>query len=195
MPLPWRKNPKERRFKEKLLPYADNLFSYALRLTHNPSDAEDLVQDALLKAFDALDRLPDQSNYKGWLFTILRNTWLSRMRRSGRVEYQGTPPDRADKRPDPLGSMTQGRGRRDKDRFDDVVYRALGTLPEVQRSAVLLCDVEKMPYQDIAKVLGCPVGTVRSRIFHARRALRGALENYALEQGVIRHGDVALSKV
>jgi len=195
MQVLWRKSPKERRFKAKLLPHADHLFSYALRLTQNPTDAEDLVQDALLKAFDALDRLPEGSNYKGWLFTILRNTWLSRMRRNGRVEYQSSPPDRADRRPDPLGALEAGAGERPKDRFDDVVMRALERLPEVQRSAVLLCDVEKMPYQDIARVLGCPIGTVRSRIFHARRALREALETYAREQGVIRHGDVAVSKV
>ncbi len=195
MHLPWMKSQKERRFHQRLLPHADNLYSYALRLTHNTSDAEDLVQDALLKAFDALDRLPEGSNYKGWIFTILRNTWLSRMRRAGRVEYRDAPPDEADRRPDPLISMEHGHGEREKDRFDDIVHRALMTLPEVQRSAVLLCDVEKMPYADIARVLGCPVGTVRSRIFHARRALRAALTTYAQEQGVIRHGDVAVSKV
>lgn len=195
MHLPWTKSRKERRFHQKLMPHADALYSYALRLTHNRSDAEDLVQDALLKAFDALDRLPEGSNYKGWLFTILRNTWLSRMRRSGRIEFSPSPPDRADHRPSPLGAMENGKAGRPKDRFDDVVLSALAELPEVQRSAVILCDVEKMPYQDIARVLGCPIGTVRSRIFHARRALRGALQNYAEEEGVIRHGDIALSKI
>ena len=193
--LPFRKSKKERRFHRQLLPHADALFSYALRLTHNPTDAEDLVQDAMLKAFDALDRLPEGSNYRGWVFTILRNTWLSRMRRSGRVEFSDAPPDRADRRPDPLATLEHGLGHRQKDRFDDVVLTALDSLPEVQRSAVLLCDVEKMPYHDIAKVMGCPVGTVRSRIFHARRALRSALTEYAEEQGVVRHGHVAVSKV
>ncbi len=194
MHLPWRKSPKERRFHDKLLPHADNLYAYALRLTHNRTDAEDLVQDALLKAFDALDRLPDNSNYKGWLFTILRNTWLSRMRRAGRVEYSDAPPDRADRRPDPLKAIEHGHGERPRDRFDDIVHRALMSLPEAQRSAVLLCDVERMPYADIAKVMSCPVGTIRSRIFHARRALREALQTYAQEQGVVRDGDVAVSK-
>lgn len=195
MQLPWTKSPRERRFHKRLLPHADSLYSYALRLTHNPADAEDLVQDALLKAFDALDRLPEASNYKGWLFTILRNTWLSRMRRAGRVEFTDRPPDRADYRPDPQAAMEHGHGARSSDRFDDVVHRALGRLPEVQRTAVLLCDVEKMAYADIARVLGCPVGTVRSRIFHARRALRSALLNYAEKEGVIRDGDASVSKV
>ncbi|MFT7622028.1 MAG: RNA polymerase sigma-70 factor (ECF subfamily) [Myxococcota bacterium] len=194
MHFPWRKSPKERRFHDKLLPHADNLFAYGLRLTHNRSDAEDLVQESLLKAFDALERLPDNSNYKGWLFTILRNTWLSRMRRAGRVEYSDSPPDRADKRPDPLQTIEHGRSQRPGDCFDDTVHCALMSLPEAQRSAVLLCDVERMPYADIAKIMGCPIGTVRSRIFHARRALRSALHNYAQEQGVGRNGDVALSK-
>ena len=194
MYLPWTKSRKERRFHKRLLPHADALYAYGLRLCHNPSDAEDLVQDSMLKAFDALDRLPENSNYKGWLFTILRNTWLSRMRRAGRVEYSSEPPDLADRRPDPLETIEHGGGKRGKDRFDDVVYEALGQLPEVQRSAVLLCDVEKMPYADIARILGCPIGTVRSRIFHARRALRSALQTYAEERGVVRHGDVAVSK-
>lgn len=194
MYLPWIKTRKERRFHKRLLPHADALYSYGLRLTHNTSDAEDLVQEALLKAYDALDRLPEKSNYKGWLFTILRNTWLSRMRRAGRVEYSSDPPDQADRRPTPEEVGEHGLGARPKDRFDDVVLQALGRLPEVQRSAVLLCDVEKMPYADIARILGCPIGTVRSRIFHARRALRAELERYATEQGVLRHGDVAVSK-
>ena len=196
MVFPWSKTRKERRFHKKLMPHASALYSYALRLSHNPTDAEDLVQDALLKAFGALDRLPEHSNYKGWLFTILRNTWLSRMRREGRVEFTDTPPERPEHGPPgPLENLEQGRGKRPKDRFDDVVHHALGELPEAQRSAVLLCDVEKMPYQDIAKVLGCPIGTVRSRIFHARRALRDALQSYALEQGVVRHEDAAVSKI
>lgn len=189
------KSKKERRFREWLLPNADALYHFALRLSKNPADAEDLVQDTLLKAYDALDRLPEGSNYKGWLFTILRNTHLSRMRREGRVEYSGDPPDRATSRPGPLEAMESGQGERPKDQFEDEVYRALETLPEVQRSAVLLCDVERMPYEDIARILGCPVGTVRSRIFHARRSLRAALVRYAEEHGVIRHGDVAVQKV
>jgi len=194
MHLPWTRSRRERRFHKKLMIHADALYAYALRLTTNPTDAEDLVQEALLKAFDALDRLPTNANYKGWVFTILRNTWLSRMRRYGRLEYRSVPPDAADHRPDPLGVIESGRGHRAKDRFDDVVHSALAELPEVQRSAILLCDVEKMPYQEIARVMGCPVGTVRSRIFHARRALRLVLEEYAEEQGVIRHGEVALQK-
>ena len=129
---------------------------------------EDLVQECLLKAFDALDRVPEGSNYKGWLFTILRNTHLSRMRRAGRVHFSDNPPEPADYRPGPLGRLENGEGARASDRFDDQVLMALSALPEVQRSAVILCDVERMPYDDIAKVMGCPVGTVRSRIFHAR---------------------------
>jgi RNA polymerase sigma-70 factor (ECF subfamily) len=196
MVFPWSRSKKERRFHKKLMPHSNALFAYALRLSHNHSDAEDLVQEALLKAFGALDRLPEASNYKGWLFTILRNTWLSRMRREGRVEFTAEPPERPQDGPDsPLEQLEAGHGGRPKDRFDDIVHRALSDLPEAQRSAVLLCDVERMPYQDIAKILGCPIGTVRSRIFHARRALRDALQSYATEHGVIRHGDVALSKV
>jgi RNA polymerase sigma-70 factor (ECF subfamily) len=194
MRLPWSKSKKHRRFHKQLFPHTDALYHYALRLSRNPSDAEDLLQECMLKAFGALDRVPVGSNYKGWLFTILRNTYLSRMRRAGRVEFTDTPPDRADRRLDPLGALEHGAGERPKDRFDDQVLQALSALPEVQRSAVILCDVEKMPYEDIAKVLGCPVGTVRSRIFHGRRSLRTALREYAKKEGVIRHGNVAVPK-
>ena len=191
----WKKRQKERRFHRQLMPHSDALYHFALRLCHNEHDAEDLVQESLMKAFRALDRLPNDSNYRAWLFTILRNGWLSKVRRQGRVLFSDSPPDRPCPRPDPLGSLLTGLMGEGHDRFDDVVLRALRSLSEVQRTAVLLSDVENFPYQDIARVLGCPVGTVRSRIFHARRALRAALANYAVQEGVIDEREIALSKV
>ena len=191
----WKKRQKERRFHRQLMPHADALYQFALRLCHNEHDAEDLVQESLMKAFRALDRLPNDSNYRAWLYTILRNGWLSRVRRQGRVLFSDAPPERPCPRPDPLDSLITGLMGEGHDRFDDVVLIALRSLSEVQRTAVLLSDVENFPYQDIAHVLGCPVGTVRSRIFHARRALRAALANYAVKEGVIDERQVALSKV
>ena len=193
--ITWKKRTKERRFHRELMPHADALYQFALRLSGNEYDAEDLVQETFLKAFRALERLPEGSNYRGWLYTILRNGWLSRLRREGRVLYTDTPPDVACHRPNPLLSITDGHTGDTDDRFDDVVLRALDTLSQVQRTAVLLSDVEKLPYQEIARILDCPIGTVRSRIFHARRALRNALVHYALEEGVIHEREVAVSKV
>lgn len=88
--------------------------------------------------------------------------------------------------------MTWGLSVVPEARFDDVVLCALNRLPEVQRTAVILCDVEQMTYEDIAQIFKCPVGTVRSRIFHARRRLREALSNYAVAEGVIRENDPAV---
>ncbi len=183
-PTPSRPPDLGERFHRDLMPHADALYGFALKLCKNPSDAEDLVQDTLLKAFGALERTPTDSHYKGWLFTILRNTWLSRMRRTGRVETTAEPPDVAAPEPEPPVT---------RDVFDDVVAQALERLPEPQRTAVVLCDVEDMPYDVIAKILDCPIGTVRSRIFHARRALREALGPYARSQGVVRNGAATLS--
>jgi len=191
----WKKRKEERRFHRELMPHADALYQFALRLCHNEQDAEDLVQDTFLKAYRALDRLPEGSNYRGWLYTILRNSWLSRRRKEGRIFYRDVPPDRACSKPDPLQTLTTGIGGSGDDRFDDIVLRALNSLSEVQRTAVLLSDVDKLPYQDIARVLGCPVGTVRSRIFHARRILRTALTTYANQEGIIDERNAALSKI
>ncbi len=187
MRWPWStESKKERRFKEQLLPHATALYHFALRLSHDPTEAEDLVQDTLLRAFDALDRVPEGSHYKGWLFTILRNGFISRLRRDRRLELTDDMSDRPCGRPDVHTRIEAGHGARQGDRFDDIVLSALATLPEVQRTAVLLCDVEDMAYEDIAKVLGCPIGTVRSRIFHGRRALRQALGDYAVANGAVR---------
>jgi RNA polymerase sigma-70 factor (ECF subfamily) len=190
MQLPWFKSRTERRFYKELMPHADALHHYALRRCRNVDEAQDLVQETMMKAFKALDRIPEGSNYKGWLFTILRNTHVSRLRRLGVVEYTDTPPDNACSLPNPLQHVTDGRLGRPQDRFDDEVCGALNSLPEAQRTAVLLCDVEKMPYEDIAKILKCPIGTVRSRIFHGRRALRELLSRYAKDNGVIRNKEI-----
>ena len=192
MPFPWFQSRREHRFRTDLLPHADALYGFALKLSKNPVDAEDLVQETLLKGLAAVDRIPDTSHYKGWLFTILRNTWLSRMRREGRIEYTAEPPDVAGRE---VAQSAHGpTGGLSRHAFDDSVQRALEALPEAQRTAVILCDIEEMPYDEIAKVLACPIGTVRSRIFHARRALREALETYARDEGVVRHGTAAMSK-
>ncbi len=185
MRLPWFKSRLERRFAAELLPHADALYGFALKLSRSPADADDLVQDTMLKAYSALDRTPEDSHYKGWLFTILRNTWLSRMRRDGRVELCAETPEPISSGPAETHAPNAP--------FDDVVQAALARLPEPQRTAVLLCDVEELPYDEIARVLGCPIGTVRSRIFHGRRQLRAILETYARDQGVLRHGVQTLS--
>ncbi|MCB9727691.1 MAG: sigma-70 family RNA polymerase sigma factor [Deltaproteobacteria bacterium] len=170
-------------FVERVLAHGDALYRYAVRLTGDEDSAGDLVQEALARAVEAFGRLRPDTNHRAWIFTILRNAWISRLRRSGREAELAEPELLADEdAPDPAeGLVRASDGYRHG--FEDQVLRALARLPETQRSAILLCDVEGMRYEEIAVVMGCPVGTVRSRIHHARRQLRGWLEEYARERG------------
>lgn len=162
--------------------HADGLYRYALRLAGDSDAAADLVQETLTRAFDAFGRLRPDTNHRAWAFTILRNVFLSRARHASREELLADPDSvmashavasDAESRSSP-GSRHQ---------FEDQVLEALEALSEPQRTAVVLCDVEEMSYEEIAQVMGCPIGTVRSRIHHARRQLREMLASHAKEKG------------
>jgi RNA polymerase sigma-70 factor, ECF subfamily len=173
--------------------HTDGLYRYAVRLCGDPEVASDLVQDALTRGFDAFGRLRADTNHRAWIFTILRNTYISRVRRAGREELLEEPATVIDIRRshDPIAALVR---REDGYRhgFEDPVLDALASLPEGQRTAVVLCDIEGLRYEEIAEVLDCPVGTVRSRIHHARKRLRAALGGYAHKRGYGRSDDVAL---
>jgi len=155
--------------------HADGLYRYAYRLCGRPGHAEDLVQEALLKAYRAFSKTRDNSNHRAWVYTILRNTYLSH-RRKQRPEiplvedHDGLPALKV--------APDDGSARG----FCDEVSHALADLSETQRTAVLLCDVEDFSYDEIATVLECPVGTVRSRIHHARKRLRTSLKAHYPER-------------
>ena len=167
-------------FMDVVFVHADGLFRYALRLAGDPDTAADLVQETFTRAFDAFDRLRPNTNHRAWTFTILRNAFLSRMRRAAREEILADPELTL---PTLLGAEAANVPALDARGFEDSVVSALDTLPEPQRTAVLLCDVEEMSYEEIAQVMECPVGTVRSRIHHARRRLRELLAGHAKEKG------------
>ncbi len=166
--------------------HVDGLHRYALRLTNDEHAASDLVQDALTKAFDAYSRLSSDANYRAWVFTIARNTFISGRRRSGREQELEDPGQLPGDEPDALSKMAR---RRDGYRhaFDDDVLLALGELSERQRTAIVLCDVEGLSYEEISDVMECPLGTVRSRIHHARKRLRDTLASsgYARRRGLV----------
>ncbi|MCA9514027.1 MAG: sigma-70 family RNA polymerase sigma factor [Myxococcales bacterium] len=172
-----------REFLATVFVHWEGLYRYALRLTGSPDQAEDLVQEALTKAFTAYERLREDTRHRAWVFTILRNTFLSKTRKSGRE----APLDDAELVPDlgadPVDDVVVRAEDGFRHGFEDEVLEALQALPEAHRTAVVLCDVEGLSYDEIAVVLECPIGTVRSRIHHARRRLRQTLAGYATARG------------
>ncbi len=173
-------------FEREALVHLDALYRVALRLTGNPADADDLVQETVLKAYRAWDQYQRGTNAKGWLLTILRNSFINEYRRRTRhpetVDLDTIEPFAVFgdiQEEDPQGAFF------DKI-VDDEVLRAIDALPEVFRETVVLSDVEGMSYQEIARILDVPVGTVKSRLFRARQMLQGKLYDYAVNMGYIK---------
>lgn len=158
-------------FEQEALACIDGLYGAALRLTANPADAEDLVQDTYLKAFKSADQFQPGTNLRAWLFTILHNTFLNRRRRAVR-EPVAAEPDEIERAAAALPGEVETperlllRGTLDAD-----LQAALDSLPEAFRQAVWLRDVEEFTYAEIAGMLGVPIGTVMSRISRGRRLL------------------------
>lgn len=171
------------RFEDEALPHLDTLYRVALRLTANPTAAEDLVQDTILRALRGWASFRPGSNARAWLVTILRNQFISGWRSARRagpsVDLEAIPELSDPDDPDPEGHFFANL-------VDDEVLRALDQLPEEFREVVVLSDLEGLPYGEVAEALGIPLGTVKSRIFRARRILQGQLRRYAEESGLIR---------
>ena len=167
-------------FEAEALAAIDSLYRTALRLTHDPSDAEDLVQDTYLKAFRAADRFEPGTNLRAWLFTILHNTARNRARDRARaaVTVDSETVERAADAPvdpgGPIGDTPESLLLRDT--LDPDLQAAVDALPAVFREAVWLRDVEEFSYAEIADMLQIPVGTVMSRISRGRRMLFDALK-------------------
>jgi RNA polymerase sigma-70 factor (ECF subfamily) len=158
-------------FEREALACVDSLYGTALRLTANPADAEDLVQDTYLKAFRAVDQFEPGTNLKAWLFTILHNTFLNRRRRAVKepVAVEAEEIERA-ALDLPSAAVTPEQLLL-RDTLDADLQAALEALPESFRQAVWLRDVEEFTYAEIASMLGVPMGTVMSRISRGRRLL------------------------
>jgi RNA polymerase sigma-70 factor (ECF subfamily) len=187
--------PGKQGFVEEALPHLDAVYRFALRLSGSPDDAADLVQDTYLRAFRSWDQYTRGTKAKSWLFTICRNVFLRRRERARRhetlVERQV---ERDDTLPDPVNPLWASVDRVDPEGaffasiVDDEILRAIDALPEEFRSVVLLSDLDELSYQEIADLLGVPVGTVKSRLFRGRRRLQEALYDYAVETGHIHAG-------
>ena len=178
------------RFERDAMQYLDQLYGAAMRMTRNPADAEDLVQETYMKAFAAFESFTDGTNLKAWLFRILTNTYINIYRKKQRQPYQSGTDDLTDWQLHEAESH-DSRGLRSAeaealDRLADAdVVEALAKVPEDFRMAVYLADVEGFSYKEIAEIMDTPVGTVMSRLHRGRKLLRELLEDYAIERGLI----------
>jgi RNA polymerase sigma-70 factor (ECF subfamily) len=177
--------------------YMGSLYSAALRMTRNPSDAEDLVQETYLKAYRAFGTFQEGTNLKSWLYKILTNTFINSYRAKRRRPTETELDDVEDlylyRRLGGNQATSLGRSAEDLvlDRFTESdVKTAVESLPEAFRLAVLLADVEGFSYKEIAEILEVPIGTVMSRLHRGRRALEKALATFAGERRLTAPADV-----
>ncbi len=178
------------RFEQEALPHLDALYTMAVRLARNPDDANDLVQETILRGYRFFDQFENGTNCRAWLLTILFNNFRNGYRRAVR-EQPAASSDDFDRRveaeslhgdvpnSDPQ-AMLSAVG------MDREVEAALDALPAEFREVLLLVDVQELSYQEISKMLKIPIGTVKSRVSRGRSMLREALTNYAKERGILR---------
>lgn len=188
--LEWvRPGDRTREFEETALVHLDILYRSALRLTHNRAEAEDLVQEACLRAFRGFHRFNPGTNCRAWLLTILRNEFLKRLKRGGHEVLDSDPGDR---QKDATSITDGGRalGHPEEELLQAVLHgdvdRALKALPLVHREVVVLADLEGCSYKEIAQILDRPIGTVMSRLSRGRAQLRKLLGRLGREHGYVK---------
>lgn len=184
------------RFERDAMPLLDQLYSAAMRLTHNPQDAEDLVQDTFAKAYASFHQYQDGTNLKAWMYRILTNTFINSYRKKQREPLQSDADGVEDWQLVRAEAHTS-RGLRSAETEaldhlpDSDVKKALQELPSDFRMAVYLADVEGFAYKEIAEIMDTPIGTVMSRLNRGRSMLRTLLQDYARERGLIPAGDAS----
>ena len=179
-------------FEAEVLPFMDSLYSTAYRMSRNRQDAEDLLQETYLRAYKYYDKFQEGTNFKAWLFKILKNTFINRYRKRQRQPLKNSFDEIEDSFESKLlESPLTARGATPEeelmvDALDQDVQKALEALPEDYRTAVELADLQGLSYREIADQLEIPLGTVMSRLYRGRRKLEAVLLQYAREHGYIR---------
>lgn len=175
-------------FEREALPHTEILYNYALRMTNNSADADDLLQETFLKAFRFWDKYESGTNIRAWLFRIMKNSFINRYRKETKepatVEYAEVEPyytSVKDSRTDSNDLQQTVYGNL----LDDDVATAVASLPEDFRTVVILCDIEGLTYEEIADFVDVPLGTVRSRLHRGRKLLRDRLLTYAQKKGYV----------
>jgi RNA polymerase sigma-70 factor, ECF subfamily len=182
--------PTRESFEREVIPHLDSIYSMALRLARNPEDANDLLQETVLRAYRFFHQFTPGTNSRAWVLTILFNNFRNGYRKSGREQVSASEAEFTER----LEAESMAADQRHSDpealAFADVmepeVQAALDSLPEEFRSAMLLIDVQELSYQEVSGVLGVPVGTVKSRVSRGRALMREALLKYARKRGTIR---------
>jgi RNA polymerase sigma-70 factor, ECF subfamily len=176
---------RHRAFEQETLPHIDSLYGFAIRLRGNAEDADDLVQETYLKAYRFWDSYDQGTNVRAWLFRILKNSFINLYRKRSTEPYMVEFCETM--KPVSLHhdarDATNLHNLLSHDLLDDDVASAVSSLPEEFRTVVILSDIEGFTYEEIARFVHCPLGTVRSRLHRARKLLRSALRDYAGERG------------
>ncbi len=177
---------KNRIFDEEFMPHIDSMYNFGYRLTFDEDDAKDLVQDTYLKAYRFINSFEQGTNAKAWLFRILKNSFINDYRKKSKqpakVDYQEVETyynsDDVD-----YGITSDLRVDSVKDMLGDEISNALNSLAVDFRTVIILCDLEGFTYEEMAKILDIPIGTVRSRLHRARNLLKDKLRSYAQDMG------------
>ncbi|MCC7429639.1 sigma-70 family RNA polymerase sigma factor [bacterium] len=184
---------REAKFKELIAPHNKLLQGMALKMTKNPEDAGDLIQDTFFKAYRFFDSFEEGTNFRAWIFKIMTNSYITFYRKKAKqpkmLSYDVLEDfflyDNLD-----YNHYSTRKVNADlvyEKIYDDDIKKALDTLPEQFRSVILLCDIEGLSYKEIEEIQGIPLGTVMSRIFRGRKILQKSLLKYAKEKGFIKN--------
>ena len=181
------KKEKEQLFEREFFPHADALYNFAFHLTYNEDDANDLVQDTFLKSYRFINSYEKGTNAKAWLFKILKNSFINEYRKKSRtpreVDYEDYIAYQDSDEATGIGSLDM-RSNVFQNMMGDEITNAINSLPADFRTVILLCDVEDFSYEEIAKIVDIPIGTVRSRLHRSRNMLKDQLRDYARTKGI-----------